>query len=67
MPATSTTCPSCGAGDPIRIIYGLPLMCDFDEQRAGRIELAGCVVFDDSPALRCRECGVGWGRAADED
>jgi hypothetical protein len=62
MPATSTTCPACGAGDPIRIVYGMPLPDDFARAEAGEMELAGCLVPDVAPTLRCRNCGVGWGQ-----
>jgi hypothetical protein len=57
MPAA---CPACGSADVIAILYGLPGHEIFEQERAGEIELGGCIVFDDQPDWRCRTCGNGF-------
>ena len=59
----SLVCPKCQAGNPARILYGLP---DFtpelqQELSSKRVVLGGCVIFDDSPAWQCTRCGHEWG------
>ena len=54
-------CPSCTATNPLEILYGLP---SHEMQRAefeGAIALGGCIISDDNPAYRCRDCGHEFG------
>jgi DNA-directed RNA polymerase subunit RPC12/RpoP len=54
-------CPSCTATNPLEILYGLP---SNEMQRAefeGSIALGGCIIRDDNPAYRCRDCGHEFG------
>jgi hypothetical protein len=51
-------CPSCGARDPIPIVYGYP---DFELGQAaerGEVILGGCLVGPESPEFECRSCGL---------
>jgi hypothetical protein len=57
-------CSVCGSTRVARILYGLPdftieeLQRDVDSER---IILGGCIVFEDSPAWPCWNCGAEWG------
>jgi hypothetical protein len=35
----------------------------FEESRAGRVALGGCVVWPEAPEWRCVVCGYEWGAA----
>ncbi len=48
-------CPVCGAGDPQRIVYGLPAPGLFDD---ADVALGGCLVAEDAPRFRCRACAT---------
>jgi len=45
----------CGAGDPQRIVYGLPAPGLFDD---ADVALGGCLVAEDAPRFRCRACAT---------
>jgi predicted RNA-binding Zn-ribbon protein involved in translation (DUF1610 family) len=63
--ATRTTCPKCGAGKPIPIVYGEPGRDLWAEHERGDIELGGCVVtFGVDPIWRCRSCREAFGNHA---
>jgi hypothetical protein len=50
----SLSCPKCGQkGNLQRIIYGMPSH-DFDFEKYA---VGGCLVFDNQPDVRCRDCG----------
>jgi hypothetical protein len=60
-------CPQCGSLNLASILHGEPsanaaLEADI---RAGRIVLGGCVVDDDEPRHRCRDCGSQFGGTTD--
>lgn len=57
-------CPQCGSTETTEIMYGYPSNMDaaLKAAREGLISLGGCVIEEDSPRWRCRECGHGWGR-----
>ena len=56
-------CPRCGSPAVIPIAYGLPAGPEvFEEAERGELELGGCVIADDSPGLRCTDCGHGFSR-----
>ena len=57
---TSTTCPRCGSGDVLPIMYGMPGPEMTEESLAGRVALGGCVVFPDAPDRLCQNCGHDW-------
>jgi|GEM_PF-1028574 len=54
-------CPSCTATNPLEILYGLPSHEMQLAEFQGSIALGGCVVGDESPAYRCRDCGHEFG------
>ena len=56
-------CPSCTASNPLEILYGLPSNEMQLAEVEGAIALGGCIVGDDSPAYRCRDCGHEFGEA----
>ena len=55
LPAMRTlSCPECGQkGTLQRIIYGMPSH-DFDFEKYA---VGGCLVEDNQPDVRCRDCG----------
>jgi hypothetical protein len=57
-------CPNCKSGRVIYILYGEPILDD-DLKRAietRKVELAGCIVTQDSHRWECRNCGHKWGQ-----
>ena len=49
------TCPECGEIGTLRkIIYGLPDPETFDFEKYA---VGGCLVEDNQPDIRCRDCG----------
>lgn len=56
-------CPSCATPNPLEILYGLPSNEMQLAESEGAIALGGCIVGDDSPAYRCRDCGHEFGEA----
>jgi endogenous inhibitor of DNA gyrase (YacG/DUF329 family) len=62
-------CPSCGASDPIRIVYGYPGLELGEAEGRGEIILGGCLVGPESPELECRRCGAAlpWTATSDLD
>ena len=57
MVESPPNCPKCGAADALPIVRGLPS----DElERQGTVALGGCVIHDDDPDWRCRQCGEEW-------
>lgn len=55
------TCPACGTGKPIPIVYGYPAPELWAEKERGHAELGGCVIVGGKPTWRCRECDVAFG------
>jgi len=55
-------CPECNSRNIGKLSYGLPV---FESQEfknnKENIILAGCIVSDDSPLYRCKNCGAEWG------
>jgi DNA-directed RNA polymerase subunit RPC12/RpoP len=58
--ADSLRCPSCGARNAVRILYGLPDPEGVRAAEAGQVHLGGCVLTVDSPDAHCRDCGHDW-------
>ena len=54
-------CPSCTATNPLEILYGLPSHEMYLAEFQGSIALGGCIISDDNPAYRCRDCGHEFG------
>lgn len=53
-------CPTCNSLSTIPIAYGKPSI-ELEEAAArGLVEIAGCVVDQDSPSMRCLDCGIAW-------
>ena len=53
-------CPRCGSNKVVPIHYGYPgpkMQSDYD---AGKIDWGGCVITDNDPAWRCKECDCVW-------
>ncbi len=55
-------CPSCGASEVLRIVYGLPSYELAEEVRLGKVALGGCVITGKDPEWRCAKCDHEWGR-----
>jgi hypothetical protein len=53
-------CPKCGHSPVAEILWGMPASSEkLDaDLEAGRVTLGGCIVSDDDPAWKCKECGV---------
>lgn len=50
-------CPSCGVVvTPIPIIYGMPTYEAFEEAKAGKFSLGGCVITGSDPEWACPRC-----------
>jgi predicted RNA-binding Zn-ribbon protein involved in translation (DUF1610 family) len=58
----SSSCPSCGEDEVLRIQYGYPSPELIEDARRGEVELGGCCISDENPVWRCRTCGHEWGR-----
>ena len=54
-------CPECGSHRHVPIAYGYPSPELFEKERTGCVILGGCVVGDESPAYRCKDCGAEFG------
>jgi predicted Zn-ribbon and HTH transcriptional regulator len=57
---TPATCPRCGSGDVLPIVYGMPGSEMTEESLVGKVALGGCVVFPGAPDRLCRNCGHDW-------
>lgn len=55
------SCPECATPNPLEIVYGLPSTEMHLAEMEGSIALGGDITISDSPAYRCRECGVEFG------
>ena len=53
-------CPSCGAGDVVPVIIGMPGPELMEAEEAGDVVLAGCIVMPDQPNWACRICRHEW-------
>lgn len=52
-----TICPRCGSTiDPLPVVYGYPSPELFEEARAGRVRLGGCLIEPEAPDYRCPVC-----------
>jgi hypothetical protein len=51
------TCPRCGSGDVVRVVYGLPDPGLFEAADHGRVILGGCDPLN-APTHACRSCGL---------
>jgi hypothetical protein len=58
-------CPECGREDSVPLIFGLPDFTGMQLAERGLVALGGCMVPGETPALRCRACGLEWGREGD--
>jgi len=61
------SCPECGSGKVIPIIYGMPFENVekpgkdlYGAAEKGYVELGGCCVDESSPNFRCKGCGRGF-------
>ena len=59
--SSQPTCPECGKGDPLRIVYGYPMFNMFEAEQRGELLLGGCMIEPDSPTWACRDCHHTWG------
>jgi hypothetical protein len=68
---TATTqlplCPSCGARDTVRILYGYPTVDMGRAEERGEIILGGCVIGPESPDYECGTCHALLPWVADDD
>jgi len=56
------SCPECGSGDIVPILYGMPGPEMASEVEEGRAVMGGCVIDEDAPMWLCRECNHKFGR-----
>ncbi len=54
------TCPACGAGTVLPIVYGMPMPDDV-ERLKGQVVFAGCCIPDPAHAFMCTTCRHSWG------
>ena len=57
---TPSRCPRCNSDEVIPILYGTPSPEMVEESRAGRVALAGRMVWPEAPDWRCVVCGHEW-------
>jgi len=55
------SCPACGSGDVVPIVYGFPSGELLRESEEGKVVLGGCCVTGEDPQWCCRKCGDAWG------
>jgi hypothetical protein len=60
MAPPAPACPTCGAENPLPIVYGFPDPEMFASSEQGDIRLGGCSIEEDSPRWQCRRCGHRW-------
>jgi predicted RNA-binding Zn-ribbon protein involved in translation (DUF1610 family) len=54
-----TKCPKCGASTIAKILYGLPVFHEVEEDlNAGRLVLGGCCMCGDDPKWQCTTCNT---------
>jgi len=53
-------CPRCCSDEVLPIAYGLPSPDMVEESIAGRVVLAGCMVWPEAPNWHCIVCGYEW-------
>ena len=53
-------CPRCHSDEVLPIAYGLPSPEMVEESMAGRVKLAGCMVWPEAPDWHCVGCGHEW-------
>jgi hypothetical protein len=61
-PDTTAICPSCGSGQSVQIVYGLPSFRLFKASERGEVAIGGCIVGREGgdPDRQCRDCGHEW-------
>ena len=58
-------CPRCGSVDTIPIVYGDPSWETGRAAERGELAIGGCLVSEESPALRCKACGTEFNEPAE--
>lgn len=53
------TCPQCGSGNVMKIVYGLP-DGDLLDNPAPDVLLGGCVITPSSMTKQCGDCEASW-------
>lgn len=56
-------CPQCGEATVVAVMYGFPTPEAVEAADRGEVEIGGCIVEDDNPTWRCRQCGRSWQKA----
>lgn len=59
-PPDPVQCPRCRRMAGVVIVYGMPSGALFEAAEKNQLALGGCVIFEDQPEYRCRECGHQW-------
>lgn len=62
MPKKRPSCPKCHGNKTVPIVYGMPSAETWEESKAGRFALGGCVIGAESPKWHCLVCGHEWGK-----
>jgi len=52
-------CPSCGARDVLKLVFGYPSPGLLEDAKGGEVALGGCVI-DKPSRWRCGACGHQW-------
>jgi hypothetical protein len=60
MSRRKAVCPKCQSKEVVKIIYGYPTHKLFEEARAEKVKLGGCVISSDSPNYACKSCRHEW-------
>jgi hypothetical protein len=63
-PPDPVECPRCRRIAGVVIVYGMPGADLFEAAEKNQLALGGCVIFEDQPDYRCRQCGHEWVDAA---
>jgi hypothetical protein len=63
MVTRSKKCPKCGKTDEVvPILYGYPTQEAWEQEKAGKIYLGGCMEEIGAPQLYCKRCDNEFGR-----
>lgn len=62
-PSKVPTCPECGSGEVVEVVYGYPTFPTSERARRGEIRLGGCLVafdMENEERASCRSCDHEW-------
>jgi len=59
-PSGPRRCPSCGAGDVLKLVFGYPSRGLLEVANRGEVALGGCLIGENAFRWRCGTCGHQW-------